>query len=182
MTPLAGDALRSAPDLPARHHASADSGPQDHAEHHPSAVRRRGAEHRLGQREAVGVVVEGERAAERAREIGAKWPPVEANQVGVLHEAGAPHRPSGHPHADGDRRRALPRGDAPDQLLRPGDDGLVSFLAPRRHAPPVQHLELAARPAPREHGLDLGPAEVDANDQRGGHEITARHGDGQSVV
>src|SRR5262249_10476282 len=100
VAPLAGDALRAGPDLAPHRDAAADAGAEDDAEHDALDVRRRGAEARLGEGEAVGVVVEHHAPAEARLEIGAERPAVEADRVRVLDEALAARDPARHADAE----------------------------------------------------------------------------------
>src|SRR6266516_1546417 len=102
MSPFAGD--RVAPDehLALDHDAGADTGTENHAEHHVRALPR--AIDRLGKREAIGIVVQAHFAPERALEVLLERPADEPGGVRVLDEAGdARQRPG---DADADAARA----------------------------------------------------------------------------
>ena len=86
MAPLTGDLVGALKDaLPGRD-PTADAGPEDHAEHRLVAAAR--TVDRLGEREAVGVVGDPDRAGEPGLEVGPEWPADEPGGVRVLDQAG----------------------------------------------------------------------------------------------
>ena len=102
VAPLAGDGVRSRDQALMHDDAAAGAGADDHAEHRRRARRR--AVGGLREREAVGVVRDAHRPAERGAEIGAEAPPVEPRRVRVLDQPGG--RRDGAGHADADRAPA----------------------------------------------------------------------------
>src|SRR5262249_48173408 len=82
VAPLAGDVLWSRPDASVDDDSAADPGAEDHAEGHPRAARRAGAD--FGEREAVGVVLQHNRQSDARDQVLAQPPTVEAGRVRVL--------------------------------------------------------------------------------------------------
>src|SRR6185312_17127444 len=82
VAPFAGDRLRAAERPAVDHHAAAHAGTEDHAEYDAAAGCR--AVRRLGDGEAVGVVLQPHRPAEPALEILVQGMAVEPSRVGVL--------------------------------------------------------------------------------------------------
>jgi hypothetical protein len=73
---------RAGPEAAVDHQAAADAGAHDDAEDEAAPLP--GPVPRLGQREAVGVVLDPQRLAQAAREIGGQIPAVEARGVGFF--------------------------------------------------------------------------------------------------
>ncbi len=148
--------LRPGDHPPVHHDPGAAAGADDDAEHRPRARAR--AVRRLRQGEAVGVVLDPHRAAERLGQVPVQRVAVQADGVGVLHQPGRRADHAGDADADRDRAELPPPPRAPGRPAR----------APRRRsrrrrlAAAQQHG--AVRP---EHGvLDLGAAEIDPHAQR----------------
>ena len=155
VAPLAADRVGADPDAAAMDDAAADAGAQDHAEDHRRAGA--GAVARLGEREAVGVVLEPHLAAERIAEIAPERHADELRRVGVLDQAGGRrHRAR---HADAHRAAAADAClEALDHLTHGQHRGAV--VARRRGD--AQARQLAARGIDGDR-LDLGAAEIDAD-------------------
>ena len=129
VAPFAGDVLRAGPHPPVDHQPAADAGAEDDAEHHPRPLPR--AAHRLGEREAVGVVLDPHRPADAAR----PGRPADRGRSGTcvfeffirpvrLDTApGVPMPTAGHSGASANR----PSASAPTVV----DDVLVAALAAR---------------------------------------------------
>src|SRR5207237_6087839 len=160
VAPLAGDVLGPDPDAALVHDAAADAGAEDHPEDHRTPLPRPGSG--LGEREAVGVVLEKHPQTEAAFQIGLQRPAVEARGVGVLERAVACRERARRPDADdvATRCRSPQRSHHPRHPL---DDVLVAALALGRQPAALQWMEVVAE----HHTLDLRAAEVDPDDHRG---------------
>ena len=106
VAPLAGDRVRARHEPLVDDDAAAGSGADDHAEH-----RRRTGRCAVGglrEREAIGVVRDPHRPAERRAQIGAEAPAVEPRRVGVLDQSGRRRDRAGHADADRAPARHVP--------------------------------------------------------------------------
>src|SRR5688572_12020997 len=150
MPPLAGNRVGAANDLSVHHDAPANPGAQDHAEDHCRPLAR--AVHRFGKREAIGVVLQPDRPAERGFQVAAQRLADEPGRVGVLDQAGGLRFRSGDSDPDG----ALPgvahkrpnRSDGGRVIAARGGNALTKHFAPV---------------AVERYRLDLRAAEIDAD-------------------
>ncbi len=164
VAPLAPHAVRALPRAPPQHEPAADAGAENDAEDHALFVAPGRAPARFGEREAVGVVGERDRRAQRGAQIVAERPPVEAGGVRIFDQTAAPRQRARHAHPDRRGRRKTRLGDHPSYQVRDAlDDRLVAPLASRRR-PAAGHDLRPARARREHHGLDLRPSEVDADD------------------
>jgi hypothetical protein len=86
--PLAGQVLRTLPEPPVDDDAAADAGSENHPEDHPVAPP--SSVERLGEREAVRVVLEDERQIHPGLDVVVERPAVQAGGVGVPQGAVTP--------------------------------------------------------------------------------------------
>ncbi len=159
MAPLAGDAVGTGQQLAVHHHAAAAAGAEDHAEH--AARAGAGAVDRLGQREAVGVVVQAQLAAERALEVLLERLAVHPGRVAVAQLARG--RRQRARMADADRQpRGAGRGLERLHQLRDRDERAGVVAARRGDALAVQDPRARAE----QRGFDFGAADVNADAHR----------------
>ena len=112
--PLAGDAVAPGDHAAVHHDAGAAAGADDDAEHGARTGPR--AVGGLGQSEAVGVVLDADFPAECLCKVAVEGMAVEADRVGVLHEAGG--RADDARYADADADRAELRFDGENGFRR----------------------------------------------------------------
>ena len=139
--------------------AAADTGPEDDAEDHLRAFA--GAVHRLGKREAVGVVGDLHRPAQCCREVAAQVAAVQPGRVALGDDAGCAIDRARHADADA---FDPPAGRALQLVEQTADrpDAAVVVVARRRHPRP---RPLGAVGAEND-ALDLGAAVVEPQPHR----------------
>ena len=154
MSPFAGDRVGAIEHMAAHHHAAADAGAEDHAEHGVGAGGC--AVDGFRQRKAVGIVGEPHLAIQRAFEVFLQRLAVEAGRVAVLHQAGRGRDGTGGADADA---AALPQFEfgLVDQRGDRGHRGGIVILRGRYTAA----QDFLAGGIERDQ-LDFGAAEVDA--------------------
>src|SRR5262249_34174510 len=154
------DVLGAGPQPSLVYDAAPDAGPEDDAE--DERVPSSGPRQRLGQREAVGIVLETDGEVEPALEVGLERAPVETDRVRVLQPAVA--RRGGARRAAPDHRRIGCVGaELLDQGGHPLEDVLVALLALGRDAPPDRRGERLVE----DDALDLRPTQVDPDGAAG---------------
>ncbi len=111
---------------------------------------------RLGQREAVGVVLHPHLAAQQGADLAVERMAVQRDRVGVLHQSGGRADHAGNADADG-------RGDAElrFRVAHHAGDAVKRRVVAVRRVDPVPQPLAAVRS--EHHDLDLGAAEVDAD-------------------
>src|SRR5262249_52549473 len=160
VAPLARDVLGAGPQASLVHDAAPDAGPEDDAE--AGGAPWPGPRQRLGQREAVGIVLETDGEVEPALEVGLERVPVETDRVRVLQPA-VPRR-EGARCADPDHRRIGCVGaELLDQSGHPLEDVLVALPALGRDPPPDRRGERLVE----DDALDLRPPQVDPDGAAG---------------
>ena len=117
VTPFACDAVASRYHAPVDHDSAADSGSDDHAEHHARVARR--AIDGFREREAVRVVLDADGAAELRGEIAIQRPSIEHDTVGILDESGARRNRARSSDAD--------RAGAPEFFLDGETNSTIAF-------------------------------------------------------
>jgi len=151
----------------AHHHAAADAGAEDHAEH--AVGTRSGTVGRFRQREAVGVVGDSYCPVQRTLEVFLQRLAVEAGRVAVLHAPAGRRNRAGCADADA---AAFPQFvfDLVDQCGHRGHGCKVIVLRGRHAA-----AQDFAAPAIERDEFDLGAAEVDAETERRGRNARIAH-------
>ncbi len=158
--PLAGNAVGAFDQMAIEGDAAAATGADDDGEYALGALGR--AIERFGQGQAVGVVSQLDRPAERRFHILMKTTPVEIGRIGVAHDAGPrrgrPRRTDADSHVT-QRRVLLPgfRLGPPDQVLDQRNGRVV--IAGVRLAVARQELAIGGQ----RRRFDLRAAEIDAN-------------------
>lgn len=172
MPPLPRDAVTPGERPPADRDARPRAGAEDHAPHEPGP--RASPVHGLRDREAVRVVLDAHRPAERASEVLGERAAVEPGRVRAPHQSGRRREAAGDADPDG----ALP----PDSLLDLPHEARRQREAPLVIVPRRRRAEAGQRLARRRQGrgLDLRAAPVEP-DQHGSSPPPASNATTRSV-